>query len=137
MRGASNCHAGISRSEISGTQEGRSITGQVGALGPGSRAYARGRDDSECGVPQTVMPEFREAKYPAPRRAEASPDRLGPWVPALGLTPEAGMTTNAAYLTLLCRNFAKRNIRHPGGQKHHRTGWGPRSRLSGLRPRPG
>src|SRR5581483_6294036 len=27
-----------------------------------------------------------------PGRAVASPDSLGPWVPALGLTPSAGMT---------------------------------------------
>src|SRR5581483_6856295 len=78
------CHAGISRSEISGTQSCRHTAGQVVALGPG------------C-----------------------------------GLTPEAGMTTNAAYLTLSCRNFAKRNLRHPELQTHRRTGCDPRSRLSG------
>src|SRR5581483_6096894 len=61
----------------------------------------------------TVMPEFREAKYPAPRAADTPPERVRPWVPALGLTPEAGMTTNAGCLTLSCRNFAKRNLRHP------------------------
>ncbi len=40
------CHAGISRSEISGTQGCRHTAGQVVTLGPGSRADARGRDDS-------------------------------------------------------------------------------------------
>src|SRR5581483_8350558 len=130
MQRTSHCHAGISRSEISGAQGGRASPDRmwpwVPALGLTPEA---GMTATMCG--RLSCRNFASAKSPAPRAAEASPDRLRPWVPALGLTPEAGMTTDAAYLTLSCRNFAKRNLRHPELQTHRRTGCDPRSRLSG------
>ena len=39
-----------------------------------------------------VIPEFASAKYPGPRGGEQCP---WPWVPALGLSPSAGMTAMA------------------------------------------
>src|SRR5581483_4101077 len=50
------CHPGISRSEISGTQ-GEWIWCGISALGPGSRADARGRDDSATGATGSVRSE--------------------------------------------------------------------------------
>src|SRR5581483_10922025 len=82
-----------------------------------------------------VMPEFREAKYPAPRAAPASPGQPGAPGPRLcALTRSGRDDSNAGFrrlscrnfaLTLSCRNFAKRNIRHPEPRLHLPDSLGP------------